>query len=415
MKRPTILISKMGSVTYSADEQAKRTAKRSSAGEQGTTLAVVDHLLSRGDLTVVFFGTWRGDKPDGLVHVEPDVTGMTDYCTAREQKERWSNDLLKIVPLDPKLYVTIAGYASSRCDIGNVAIAAVQLCATRYTAPILNVIERCKLPRIVILNDTRNVPQEGEMSLGWDHVRPVAMLSQRDKNWSRVIMGKRWDIREVYSAAEHWRDFTRLPHRDKTAAVTVIGHAHMLDGKRLKGYDDVWQTILGPEKDVEILKQMGMRVYGKGWEHFSKHDSSYMLGLLKPHHATEILASSKTCPCAITGGELYTNKPRFCLAQTCLPLFYGDGGPYTMDPLGKYVILDSCSRIKKQGDLLRLVQYFDNNDVVRQNFIDSLWKATEPDYSLLDECIDGLLAGRDTGTSSWWATFGGYRRQGNEQ
>lgn len=413
MKKPTILISKMGTVTFTAEEQRKRPAKKSSAGEQGTTLAVVDHLLERGDLDVVFFGSWRGEIPDGLTHVEPDTTGMNEYCTVKEQQARWCEDLAHVIPLSPRLHVTVAGYASSRCDVGNDALAAVQLCATRYTAPILNVMESCELPRIVILNDVRNVPQEGEMSLGWDHVRPVAVLSQRDKNWSRVIMGKRYDIREVYSAAEHWRDFVRLPATKKTLPVTVVGHAHMQEGKgkRLKGYNKVWHNILAPSSDVFGLVNDGMRVYGAGWEHYDWYDSSYMGTLLKPHEVTEVLAKSKTCPCAITGGELYTNKPRFCLAQRCLPLFYGDGGPYTMDPLGKYVALDSSLRIRKPGDLLKLVKYFDNNDVQRMNLVNSLWDKTTPDYSLLDECVDDLLAGRDTWSVWWWTKFGGYREQ----
>ncbi len=416
-RRPTILVSKMGTVTYTAEEQRKRPAKKSSAGEQGTTLAVVDHLLGRGDLDVVFFGSWRGEVPRGLTHVEPDTTGMDEYLTSREQRARWTVDLSHVLPLDPKLHVTVAGYASSRCDVGNDAVAAVQLCATRYTAPILNVMQRCKLPRIVILNDVRNVPQEGEMSLGWDRVRPVAVLSQRDKNWSRVIMGKRYDIREVYSAAEHWRDFVRLPPVEKTLPCTVIGHAHMQEGKgkRLKGYNEVWHDILAPDEDVERLKFMDMRVYGSGWEHYDRYDSAYMGTLLKPHEVMEALAKSKTCPCAITGGELYTNKPRFCLAQGCLPLFYGDGGPYTMDPLGKYIDLGSDLRIRQPGDLLRLVNFFDNNEKIRMNLVDSLWDKTTPDYSLLDECVDGLLAGRDTSTSSWRCTFGGYSRREDDE
>lgn len=412
--KPTILVSKMGMVTYTAEEQAKRPAKKSSAGEQGTTLAVVDHLLKRGDLTVVFFGAWRGETPGGLIHVDPCVYGMDEYMTAKEQRTRWAEDVLHVASYEPRLHVTVAGYASSRCHVGNDALATVQLCATRYTAPILNVIQTFKLPRIVILNDVRNVPQEGEMSLGWDHVRPVAVLSQRDKNWSRVIMGKRYDIREVYAAAEHWRDFVRLPVIEKTLPCTVIGHAHMQEkkGKRLKGYRHVWHDILAPDEDVERLKFMGMRVYGAGWEHYDRYDPGLMLGVVKPHEVMETLARSKTCPCAITGGELYTNKPRFCLAQRCLPLFYGDGGPYTMDPLGKYQSLDSWLRIRKPGDLLKRVQYFDNNEKPRRDLIDALWKATMPDYSLLDECVDDLLAGRDTGDDDWWEKFGGYREQG---
>lgn len=410
MTKPTILISKMGAVACTTEYTKKRHAALSSAGEQGTTDAVVAHLLARGDVRVAYFGQWRGDVPDGLTYVQSNIKGFNDLSTSKEQKERWRDDLEQIMPLEPKTYVTIAGYASTRCVVDNPAAAAVQACAVRYTAPVLNVLQSCKLPRIVVVNDIRNYPREGEMSHGWDWARPRALLSQRTKEWSRVVLGVRWNVREVYSAAEHWRKFTRLLTCEKTLPVVVVGHAHMLDGKRLKNYDAAWRTILAPEKDVETLKRMGMRVYGKGWEHFSGYDPEYMMGVVTPGKISEILTKSATCPATVTGGELYTNKGRFCLAQRCLPLFYGRGEPYTYDPLGVQLPLDFDYRISKPGDLLRLVTYFNENGVARDKIVDSLWRATEPDYSLLDECVDDVLKGRDTGTEEWHQKYGGYRR-----
>lgn len=409
MKKPTILISKMGAVAYTTEYNKTREARRSSAGEQGTTDAVVEHLLARGDLRVAYFGQWRGDAPRDMVYVQSDIKGLTDLTTSKEQKKRWANDLERVVPLEPKAYVTIAGYASNFSTVDNPRFVTVQAAAVRYTAPLINVMQTCELPRIVIVNDTRNFPKEGEMSHGWDWVRPRALLSQRAKEWTRVVSNKKWNIREVYSAAEHWRKFSRLSKREKTSPVTVVGHAHMGDGKRLKGYDAVWRTILAPESDVKTLKRMGLRVYGKGWEHFSGWDSEYMGNLVTPAAVDEILAKSKTCPVTITGGGLYTNKGRFCLAQRCLPLFYGNGGPYTYDPLGKYVPLDSDLRITRPGDLLRLVTYFNGHEKERQQLMNKLWRITMPDYSLLDECIDGMLSGQNTETEEWYQKFGGYR------
>lgn len=408
--KPVVLISKMGAVAYTLEYNETRHAKLSSAGEQGTTDAVVTHLLKRDDIQLVYFGQWRGDVPKGLIYVPSDVHCLDDLTTSREQKERWNNDLEKIIPLKPKMYVTIAGYASGWSSINNQRFSSCQACAVRYTGPVLNILEACRLPRVVIVNDIRNYPKEGEMSYGWDWVRPRALLSQRTKNWPRVIVGTRWNVREVYSAAENWRKFSRLPVRDKTLPVTVVGHAHMRDGKQLKNYDKVWSRILAPEEDVKTLKREGMQVYGKGWEHFSGFDPEYMGQIVTPAEISEILAESKTCPVTITGGELYTNKGRFCLAQRCLPLFYGRGEPYTYDPLGKYIPLDSWLRISKPGDLLRLVWYFHNNPRPCNDLIDSLWKATMPNYETLDECVTDLLAGRDYDTESWWNEYGGYRR-----
>lgn len=412
--KPVVLVSKIGAVAYTNEYNKTRPAKLSSAGEQGTTEAVIAHLLKRNDIQIVYFGQWRGEVPHRMFYVQSDISGLTDLTTSKEQKERWVNDVSKIAPLKPRIHVTISGYAPTWCSVDNPHVSAVQACSIRYTAPVVNVIQKCKLPRIVIVNDIRNYPREGEMSHGWDWARPAALLSQRAKEWSRILMGVRWDVREVYSAAEHWREFVRLPRHDKIYPVTVVGHAHMLDGKKLKGYDDVWRTILSPRCDVEKLKSIGMRIYGKGWEHYSGFDSELMLGLLKPHEVMKILAESKTCPVTITGGELYTNKGRFCLAQRCLPLFYGRGGPYTYDPLGVQMPLNSDCRIEKPGDLLKLVRYFDQNDIMRSNLIDSLWAHTRPDYSLLDECINDLLAGHDTSGDAWWEKYGGYRRAGRK-
>jgi len=180
----------------------------------------------------------------------------------------------------------------------------------------------------------------------------------------------------------------------------------MGDGKKLKDYDAVWKAILTP---VDELKRLGLKIYGKGWEHFSGWDPEYMGDLVTPAEIEEILAKSKTCPVTITGGELYTNKGRFCLAQRCLPLFYGNGGPYTYDPLGKYIPLDSDLRITKPGDLLRLLKYFNDDENFHNSMIDDLWIKTEPDFSLLDDCIDDVLSGRDTSTVKWWEKYGGYR------
>ncbi len=400
MKKPTILISKMGAVAYTTEYNKTREARRSSAGEQGTTDAVVEHLLARGDLRIVYFGQWRGNVPKDMIYVQSDIKGLTDWTTSKEQKKRWANDLERVVPLEPRAYVTIAGYASNFSIIDNPRFVTVQASAIRYTAPLINVMQTCKLPRIVIVNDTRNYPKEGEMSYGWDWVRPRALLSQRTKEWSRIVSGKRWNIHEVYSAAENWRKFSRLPKQEKTSPVTVVSHAHMSDGKRLRGYDAVWRTILAG---------VNVKVYGKGWEHFSGWDPEYMGNLVTPAEIERILAKSKTCPVTITGGDLYTNKGRFCLAQRCLPLFYGDGGPYTYDPLGRYIPLNDSLRITRPGDLLRLVKYFDEHEYERRTLVNHLWDATSPDYRLLDECIDDVLRGRDTETEEWHQKYGGYR------
>lgn len=404
MNKPTILISKTGAVGYSREYSlAHRSKKAASAGEQGTTEAVLRHLGGRGDLRVVYFGQWRGVLPDGIKYVEADVAGLNDLTTAREQKERWANDMAKLRPFNPKLFITIAGYASNTSWIDNPLCNATQACAVRYTGPLLNVIQKLKLPRVLIVNDIRNYPKEAELTWGWEWLRPIACLSQREKDWSRIITGKRWNIREVYSAAEHWRDFHRAEPIPKDLSCVVCGHAHIGDGKRLKTHDAAWRTILGGKLPKDL------RIYGQGWEHFSDYDPKLMPGLVSPAEVEKLFARSKTTVVTITGGELYTNKARFALAQNCLPLFYGRGEPHTMDPLGKYLPLDSPFRIGDKDDLMFLVNHFGSCETSRQDLVDKLWKLTEPNWSMLDDCIDKIIAGVNYDTDWWWNKFGGYR------
>jgi len=57
--KPTVLITKIGSVCYTKEyTRTKRNLKNAARGEQGTTEAVVNHLLKRGDIRVVYFGKW---------------------------------------------------------------------------------------------------------------------------------------------------------------------------------------------------------------------------------------------------------------------------------------------------------------------------------------------------------------------
>ena len=120
-----------------------------------------------------------------------------------------------------------------------------------------------------------------------------------------------------------------------------------------------------------------------------------MVGLTDDPAGT--FAKAKTTVVTITGGDLYTNKARFALAQDCLPLFYGSGGPHTMDPLGKYLRLTDRDRIIIPGDLADRVKFFCRNEYARRKMIDKLWRLTEPDWSMLDRAIDG-------------ERFGGYTR-----
>ena len=402
MKR-TVLISKVGGVFYTREQAAKNSA----VGEQGETEGIINHLLQRDDIQLVYFGQWYGDVPDNLIHIEACLEDLNEMSTSKYQQECWKRDIEKVEGLNPEVYVNIAGYASTMSWIGNPKSAGVQAAAVRYTSPVLNLLQHFKLPRIVINNDPRSYPREGEMGLGWEYILPTALLSQRTLNWARILQGTKIYCREVYAGCENWCEHIRLI-REKVNSVSIVSHAHILDGCKFKARDAAWSKILSPPEDITELKSMGMKIYGKGWEHFSGFDPELMTGVIRPNEVMEVLASAKVCPAVAAGNNFYTGKLRTCLAQGCLPLFYGRGEPFTFDPLGKYLPLNSEFRVNKPGDLLKRVKYFDTQSLTRDMLISDLWEASKPDWSMLDNCLNDILNGRDTKSDSWRQAYGGY-------
>jgi len=400
MKR-TVLISKVGGVFYTREQAAKNSA----VGEQGETEGIINHLLQRDDIQLVYFGQWYGDVPDNLIHIEACLEDLNEMSTSKYQQECWKRDIEKVEGLNPEVYVNIAGYASTMSWIGNPKLAGVQAAAIRYTSPVLNLLQHFKLPRIVINNDPRSYPREGEMGFGWKYVLPTALLSQRTLDWDRILQGVEFHCREVYAGCENWCEHIRLSPTNIKPAV-ILAHAHIGDGCESLVRDDAFATILAPKEDIDTLKNQGMRIYGRGWEYFSNYDEEIMLGTISPVEVMRVLSEAKVCPAVSAGDNFYTGKLRTCLAQRCLPLFYGDGRPFTFDPLEKYLSFESDLRIKQSGDFLRLSKM---SDLSREQLIDDLWEQSKPDWSMLDNCLNDILNGRDTKSDSWWETYGGYR------
>ncbi len=412
--KPTVIVTKMGSICYTAEFNKTRNKKQKVKGEQGTTEAVVRHLLSL-DLNVIYFGQWRGKLPSGLTYVPSNIVGHNDSTTAEQQNANFMYDIWAMDAVlnetKPIAFIAIAGYSSNIATVDNEFCISCQACAVRYTGPSINIMRYYRLPRITICNDIRNYPNEGEIATeGWEALRSVALLSQREKYWIKPLQYEKWFVDEKYAAAEHWRLFDERAYPEKTVDCQIVAHAHMKDGKKLKGYDEVWRTILNSPLPDRF------RIYGLGWEYFGPYKtmSSIFPGIAD---MKEVFARSKCTVITMTGGELYTNKARFALSQNCLPLFYGNGGAYTMDPLGKYEPLEGALRVYQPGDLRNVVDMFCNNEEKRQRYIDRLWEQTKPDYSMLDDCIFDIAAGKHrsgtmdgfgTYTTEWRKKYGGY-------
>lgn len=407
----TILVQKSGLAFWPREKiwersQYERPASQATASEQGITEAMIRHLIGRGDLRVVYFGQYKsrlytsGQRAwiDGLEVIAPHVFDYDEYTTIKQQNEGFRRDLEQIAPLEPKLIIANAGYASQMSMIDNPKGVSVQTCATRYTAPMLAIQHALKLPRVVVCNDVRSYPKEQEMN--WLRVAPCALLGQRAQELTTVVGGTRWRRCEVRSHAENWVNPPGLKAR-KSVQCAMIAHAHIASGNRQKARDAIFHAMLDGPLPPEF------QVYGSGWEHYSGYDVSIMRGPLRPDDAAKMFAATICSPMLAPATDFYTNKPKFCVAQRCVPLFWGRGGPFTLDPLGKYMPLDGKWRLEKPGDLRRVADQLEQRS--NKVLLADLWDRMHPDFSLLDSCINDILAGRDTSTESWWQKYGGYR------
>lgn len=409
----TVLVQKSGLAFWPQEKiwergENERPTRYAAASEQGITEAMIRHLVDRGDLRVVYFGQFKsrlyktGKQAwiDSLEIIKPHVFDFDEFTTAKQQREGFRLDLEQIIPLEPKLIIANAGYASSMCMIDNPKGLVVQTCSMCRTAPMLAIQHALKLPRAVVCNDIRSYPKEQEMN--WLDVAPCALLGQRAQELTTVIGGERWQRREVMSHAENWVDPPRFKVR-KTIQCVMIAHAHIASGNRQKTRDAIFHAMLDGPLPPEF------QIRGSGWEHYSGYDADVMRGFIRPDDAAKMFAASICSPMLAPATNFYTNKPKFCVAQKCVPLFWGRGGPFTLDPLGKYMPLDGKWRLEKPGDLQRVADQVER----RSNHIllADLWERMHPDFSLLDSCIDDILAGRDTHTESWWKKYGGYQRE----
>jgi hypothetical protein len=377
-----ILVSKYGGL-FCTREAA---AKNSSSGEQGETEGLIRHLTKEHD--VLYFGRYEG-KPLCQV-VEPNIKGFRETTTWEQQCEGFRQDIAAVEAFQPQAYVMSAGYSVTMSMIQNPNSTTVQAASIRYTAPILNLLTHFELPRIVVNNDPRTYPKDQEMSLGWPYARPVALLDQGWGDVNCVVGGGRYIRRSVYAKAESWAHHLRRPNTREFPAV-CIAHAHIHDGCKQKDRVGPWHNVLDGND---------IWVYGKGWEGFGCN----WQGCLDPAQVMDLLNRCDCCPC-VAQKQFYTGKVYVCEAQGCVPLLYGDGSdPYTWDPLQQFLPFDSPWRIRKPGDLARIV------DMTRAQYDDMIgwWgDMCQPDWTKLDDMLSELET-TDWRTRKWWERWGGY-------
>jgi hypothetical protein len=402
MGKPIVLVSKTGSVFYTRLEAASNSA----SGEQGETEGLMRHLAERNDIRVIYVGQYRGETLEGVEVFQPNVSGLNEYTTGEEQRRRFDEDWERFEPMirgDEVLgMICVAGYSPTWSYIDNPHYANIYATGIRYSAPILEIIGRTKAPRILVNNDPRTYPKDQEMSTGWPWLIPCAVLDQVEADTTQVVGGVKYRRKSVWARPESWAHHLRRENTDEYATV-CIAHAHIADGCKLKGRDAAWHNVLGDPRPP------GLVVYGKGWEHYSGYDPSWMLGPIKPNQVMDLLNMCVSCPAVALDKEFYTGKVYVCEAQGCIPLLYGDSCPFTWDPYGALLPLDSEWRIRRPGDYRRIVQSLIDDTDLRQQMRDHWHRACQPQWGTLDCLIDDLLRDVDIHSSYWWSSYGGYR------
>lgn len=388
----TIVVSKTG-MSFCTRAEA---AKNSATGEQGETEGVLRHLMSRGDCRVVFFGAARGDMSELCHrHVTPNVSRIREDAEQSDLDTGWAEDATEMSDEHCVGMINMAGPPATFSYPGNPKGSQVQLQGMKYTAPILRMCEEKQMPRCVINCDPRTYPRDQEMSYGWKWARPRALLDQCRNEQSMIVGGVEYDRISVYAGCESW---AWLPRRDggERSRCHVVAHAHIRDGIRQKSRSDSWFNVLGPPSEWPE----GFTVTGAGWFHYAGYESidTRFRAACTPQEALDIFHRTQFTPCVAAAPGFYTGKPYVAFSQGCVPILYGDGNdPYTWDPYGRLLPLDSPLRIVKPGDLWKPRDYEAEKEFWAGKLV--------PRWHMLDQLVDRLLAELPLGQD-----FGGYFR-----
>lgn len=375
-------------------------------GEQGETEALLRHLSRRRDCDVIYYGTWLGDRIKGVEVAVPAASLPLDNLSLKvDQQAALREDDSQLGDRDIAGIITVQGISPTWSMLDNAKDAGVYAFAVKRVAPIIYTTQARGLKRIVINNDPRSYPREQEMSYGYPHWVPAAILDQCERNWRPIVGGQRYEARSVPCHAECWPEHpecTRLFNKSRMAV--VVGHAHIQTGyKRRSSIVEAWQRLLPP---MEFMRAHNILVVGEGWEYYPGYDPSVMVGQLPPVQVEELLADS-VCGLMLHHTQGFsTSKLRAHVEQNCIPLLLGVG-PHAYDSGGKYVPMASHLRvISPEHSAACITDLSETPMTNRWEWLSTLRAATQPRWNVLDACVDCLLQDEELP----WDAFGGYRR-----
>jgi len=410
MSKPRIIVARTGS-------PFRPEGKGLSANAEFDTMGIINALADSGQYDIAYLGHTIGGEylRDDVELFVPDLTDVDAEISGAELEERWSPMVEAAREFDACCCVNVSGATPTWSWPDNPTFASTRDFCVRYNAPGLYAMHKLDLKRILIVTDPKVYVRDSEMATIWPNIRPIAVLSQEDDIFPKRIQGKSFKIRAVYAGCEYWATYgmqrLEAPDTLKKYTVTLAANTHIGE-PRLKGdRAETWDDILLPW--LQSGEADNTRICGKGWD---KHAlwveyPDVFLGVLKDFKdVMKHLGSGIAGPCIPQKKGFNTTKVRLHALAKNVPLFFGRFNTnhiHTYDARERVLPLNHPCRIDPtcENDMARAIQYANANYLT---LIEEVLAKTEPNLSLLHECIHELDAGINPDTLSWVQKFGGY-------
>lgn len=397
----TFVVMRTGSPIYFNDQQGAR-------GDQDT-VPIIQYLLDAGH-DIVLFGPWRGELPEGLRGVFVDTSLFNEKSSREEILEAIDPAVEQLRQYDPKFCLEFWGPPPTWSCPWNPNGARVFGFGTRYSLPMLYAIEQLQLERYGIVTDPKCYKRDLEMATMWRHIEPRAVLSQEERTFKRETQGVKYTCHIKYAACEFWltRGMERLEPVPKEFPCGIAANTHI--GKTgLSTFIDrfpLWREILDDCPD-------GTALCGTGWPEAFTHQTdaerfNFFGELPTMGDVLDLLNRCVGGPMIPQWPGFNSTKPRLYALANCVPMLYGNGKQkYTYDRDERITPLTSMWRWPNGLDLFKLGMGWQGTN----EYLEYILERTEPNFSMLDDLIDGGYAGGYRGASNkdaWIKKFGGY-------
>lgn len=360
--------------------------KLSSLNSQGNHDAVTREIIRAGH-EVLCCGRITG--PLGL---DCDQMGWPVQPTEENLREYVET----VAAWRPEVLVNVTGGEYTCGSPDNPRGTIVQTTGIRYCWPAFKLMERLELPRIIVVTDVRCYPRDQEMT--WNPwAVPRAVLSQQDVVFPRRILDREFAVHARYAGIENFRlrdveERYTLGHLD----AVVVSHSHFGESRISKNREEVWAWVL------RGLEGFSYEIWGTKWG----DDWENWRGETRDVQGT--IQTGRCGPMIAMKGEWTSPKYREYALAGAVPLPYGRGRElYTYDPQGHACPIDHETRFSTPEELGALVRRCRDDAAWREQMIREALRRTEPDSSLLLECIEHFGSGGETDLER----FGGYHEQ----